>query len=82
MPKKTRKTRPAAVGFVIKKARRGYDYMLEIPCPGGRIWAFEGDIEDELFVVIAREAERLGISFRKALNRLWRDAFAKADCGD
>ncbi len=69
-------------GFSLTNGAGACDYELHIPLPDGSVWSTTGDIEESERDAYEQEAGRLGISLNQVMNRIWRDHFAAADCGD
>jgi hypothetical protein len=78
-----KRRRPQAkIGFDLSGEGGLYDYRITIPWPDGASWSQVGDFEPEEFAAIRALADKCGITVSQALNRVWRDYFTQADCGD
>lgn len=74
---------PPTPGFTLEYVNEGCIQTLYVADPTtDYVWWSDLDLLAEDLVKIARGAGRLGITPEQYLNRLYRDWFAKADCGD
>jgi hypothetical protein len=72
----------ARIGFDLRRDESGNHYRILIPWPDGASWSQVGDFEPEEFAAIRTLADKYGITVSQAMNRVWRDYFTQADCGD
>lgn len=73
---------PAKVGFDLSWDDARNWYRILIPWPDGACRSEEGELQPEEFSALWALADEHGITVEQAMNRVWRDVFARADCGD